>query len=549
MRPLISSLATALLSRHRAAVEKDALPASPAVPLSLALALFSAYDDVLPKARADALRPLAVRLGLLRDDADAADALDTPRALALFRAKSAPALEPPQWQEDLARASDLRAAKRDIAIVTTAAIPWMTGTSVNPALRALYLAKDGHRVTLVVPWLPSLDEQRAVFSKGSAVFETQKDQADFILNWARKQVPGASITILFYDGVYAEKFGSILPVGAITDVFSPPHIVKDVCVLEEPEHLTWHHAGQVWTEMFNIVVGVIHTNYVEYAREYDTFGPQRALFLLFLNVWVCRGYCHRIIKLSDAVQEFPNSVTCNVHGVRQRFTDIGVSRSGPFPRGAYFMAKVLWAKGYRDLIDLMHEHYAVNGDALPIDFFGAGPDAPEVQACVLDDPALQAVRFEARVADHTGLQLQGYKVYVNPSKSDVVCTATAEALAMGKLVVCLEHPSNEFFATFPNCFTYRTPAEFSRTVLTALSREPVPLSEDDAYRLTWEAATERFYDATRVPMSKSKPNKVDNALANAHVTLSWIFPQPGEGIRRAKSRNVLSSPTNITSVS
>lgn len=74
-----------------------------------------------------------------------------------------------------------------------------------------------------------------------------------------------------------------------------PDSEADIAVLEEPEHLTWYFHGKRWTDKFQHVVGIIHTNYLEYIKR-EKNGVTQAAILEHFNKWLVRAYCHKVCQ-------------------------------------------------------------------------------------------------------------------------------------------------------------------------------------------------------------------------------------------------------------
>eukprot|EP00531_Pseudo-nitzschia_arenysensis_P001082 CAMPEP_0116123484 /NCGR_PEP_ID=MMETSP0329-20121206/4775_1 /TAXON_ID=697910 /ORGANISM="Pseudo-nitzschia arenysensis, Strain B593" /LENGTH=907 /DNA_ID=CAMNT_0003617407 /DNA_START=110 /DNA_END=2833 /DNA_ORIENTATION=+ len=307
--------------------------------------------------------------------------------------------------------SDLSDPSRKICVVTTAGLPWRTGTAVNPLARALYLTRGRpkHAVTLMIPWLEARDEQAKVYGKN--VFDTPEEQEAWTRNYCRERILNSTdekvtaeankneddqsndesnddevdkLQIRFYPAKYHTSFGSIF---ASVDICAlVPQEEADIAILEEPEHLTWFRSlppssissattvatsamesmmdndsscgacavdgdekkdsneeGKEnedttseleelkkleeqaiigWTAKFSYVVGILHTNYSAYMRQYGLGASIVTSNALQALSSVCvRAYTHRLIRLSDTLPELdkPKEITCNVHGVRPEF--------------------------------------------------------------------------------------------------------------------------------------------------------------------------------------------------------------------------------------
>jgi len=457
-----------------------------------------------------------------------------------------------QLSEDATHASDLMRV-RPIWIVTTASLPWFTGTAVNPLLRAAYLAQRHKQqqqvfshptVTLVVPWLESANDRIALYGIDWQN-KTQQDQENYIRTWLRDKAglpeqadPVTGIQIHFYPARYHAGLSSIFAMGDFCEKL--PATRDAVCVLEEPEHLSFYKApGKLsWRQRFPHVIGIIHTNYKAYASHHYS-GLVTGPLVGALSAWFVRAYCDKVIKLSDVLQDYApeKEISCNVHGIRQEFLQV----PPPTDNKVYFIGKLLWAKGLDKMLELEACYKRETGNYFCLDIYGSGPEEKEIQRAFLgktdDSEAVTSrstyyswivrrqklpVQFLGRT-DHASLS-SDYKIFVNPSITEVLCTTTAEAIAMNKFVIIPNHPSNTFFQQFPNCLQYNSKMEFVAFLQYALSHDPEPLSDDLRHMLTWEAATDRFLESACMSQRDAARRdrigkKGDERIANLHYEL------------------------------
>lgn len=246
---------------------------------------------------------------------------------------------------------------------------------------------------------------------------------------------------------------SIFPIGDIRESIGLEAKDADVCIIEEPEHInvTMPTSHAPWTDTFKHVVGIIHTNYLMYT------GPVLAPIVIHFARSVGRLHCDKVIKLSDTLQTFAAEKECtsNVHGIRSDFLEEGKRRAlmntQESPNKIYFIGKLLWAKGLDRLLTLENSYKKKTGHYFDIDIIGSGAEAEEIQRAFhgrggkrpfsshgsLSDLVheIPKSRHEFRKdpipasflgrMDHA-LLTDEYKIFVNPSITEVLCTTTAE---------------------------------------------------------------------------------------------------------------------------
>ncbi|MCP5196262.1 MAG: hexosyltransferase [Gammaproteobacteria bacterium] len=348
----------------------------------------------------------------------------------------------------------------DVIVITTAALPWRTGPAYLSLWHACGLAALGFRVAYVIPWLSARSQRRLW---GEVRFASFTEQASWLADEAVRIGAPPLPTPRCYNGYYSAMLRSIVPCHSVMRDLPPARVI----LLEEPEHLCWHPATasrkQIKAEQ---VIGIITTPYTHYVARsgWSVAAP-----------WVDRFHRHLIRRHTDQVLSISPAVVLDGldHPVRAaRITGVlpAYARVPPVTaqtQGVYFLGRLVWDKGLDQVIELARR------TRIPIDLIGDGPDSAAIAT------RAQAGAAPVRLLGPSASpwrQLVDYRVFFNPSRSEILCTATADALVAGRHAILPNCLANRPFSAYPNVHFYDDLEQAQQMLEKALSELPEPPS-------------------------------------------------------------------------
>jgi len=367
----------------------------------------------------------------------------------------------------------------DVAVITSAALPWRTGPAYLSLRQAAGLRALGLRVSYVAPWVPP---RAQAWLWGAPRFVTASEHATWLTAEAQAMTGGPAPTVLHYRGHASRRLRSIVPV---QDVFGVVPSARAV-ILAEPEHLCWFPRTRPRRAVeARTVLGLVMTNYGHYIRHSGIPGANGLAHLAMLgHRRLIRAHTDIVVPLSPVVADVtvghPGLVEARATGVLADYAR--VPPVTPETRGVYFLGRLVWDKGLAEVIAL------AGRTGIAIDIRGDGPDGAAIRAHARRTGA--PVRFlGASAAPWT--HMRDDRVFVNPSRSEVLCTATADALVAGRHVVLADCPANMPFAAYPNAHRF---SDLDGAVIALSHALRTPPAPPDAVRrdFDWERACARL---------------------------------------------------------
>jgi len=362
--------------------------------------------------------------------------------------------------------------KKDIGILATASLPWLTGASIAPLFQGVFLKKMGYRVTLYLPWT-SLKDQREFI--GPWTVRCPEDQAGYVRHWLPEDLRPYLPDLKFYRAWFHRPLQCILPLrnmaGEVGD--------HDTVIVAEPEHVFGMQPWSRFKKGRPRVVGIVMTHYLFYLGL--RFPYLMIKVIQAYNLFLMRRTCHRIIPISpveERVCAMKRSRVMQVNAVHPAFFTVGRQTRA---RRCYFMGKLIPEKGLKT----MFKGLGAAGIGR-VDLFGGG-DVSRIEEMAAAHRVTPVFKGQTNAPWKTAA---GYRIFVNCSKSEYFCTTTANALVMQQWVVIPRHPSNRFFLQFKNCLAYDNFEELVTHLKFAFLNEPE--YDPEVHSLSWETAAEKL---------------------------------------------------------
>lgn len=370
-----------------------------------------------------------------------------------------------------------------MAVLTSAALPWLTGPSLISVWQACGLAAMGYRVSYVFPWLDAGSQRRLWGQCRFADFDAQ-------VAWMAREAEALGCPPLPdcrpYRARYVRGLRSIVP---LEDVFGAAPQARCL-VLSEPEHLCWYPFTRARAGIrAETTVGLCMTNYDHFIRRSGV--PMASLLSNLaarLHGRAIRRRMDTALRLSSAM-ELPGVAfkDARVTGVLPGYAQVPPVTPGT--GGVYFLGGFIWEKRLADLVTIAERA------GQTIDVHGVGPDEARIRALASERGA--PLRFFGPNA-RFWKEMPRYRVFVNPSRSEGLCTATAEALVSGRHVVLPDCPGNLPFRGYPNTHFYTDMDGAIEALGRALASMPAPA---DAARcdFDWTLACDRLAGLCGLP--------------------------------------------------
>lgn len=367
----------------------------------------------------------------------------------------------------------------DVAVVTSAAPPWLTGPAYLALNQAAGLRRLGYRVAFVVPWVTPRAQS---WLWGAPTYDSPRDHARAIAAEAQALTGSPAPDILHYRGHLSRWLRGIVPMQDVFATLPPARAI----IMVEPEHLCWFPFTKPRRAVAaETVLGVVMTHYGFYIWHagIPAAGVVARLVAAFHRRLI-RAHVDCVVPVSPAVADLtdghPGCVPARVTGVLASYAKVPPVTAET--TGVYFLGRLVWDKGLAEVIEVARR------TGIVIDILGDGPDGAAIRAHA---KALGApVRFLG-AEPRPWTRLAPYRVFLNPSRSEVLCTATAEALVAGRHVVLADCPANEPFAAYPNVLAFRDLDGAVMALRQALDLLPAP--PDAARRgFDWDQACARL---------------------------------------------------------